>query len=89
MVNMSLSASASAYNAWKEADAIASAKELELAQSWEAFDARKAGAPRPELLNEAYRLRAVANGKLTLALKALGPERAAPSGERHNERPGS
>ena len=74
---MSLSPSSAAYNAWKEADEVACAKELELAQSWEAFDERKAGAPSSELLQEAYRLRAVANDKLTLALKALGPERAA------------
>lgn len=72
---MSLSPSASAYNAWKEADEVACAKELELAQSWEAFGERHASAPSAELLQEAYRLRAVANDKLTLALKALGPSR--------------
>jgi hypothetical protein len=81
---MSLTTSAYAYNAWKEADEIACAKELELAKSWEEFDQRTARAPSAELLQEAYRLRALANDKLTLALKALGPERAdsrGPGGE--------
>jgi ferric-dicitrate binding protein FerR (iron transport regulator) len=62
-----------AFEAWKEADALARDAETQLASAWDKYFARRGGEPPArELVREVARLRVLANSKLGNAMEALG-----------------
>jgi hypothetical protein len=61
-----------AFDAWKEADALARTAETRLALAWDGYFKRRADPPPRELVNEVATLRATANEKLSTAMRALG-----------------
>lgn len=68
-----------AFDAWKQADAQARGAETRLALAWDGYFSRRGEPPPPELVHEVSSLRAVANERLSAAMRALGM--------RHGERP--
>jgi ferric-dicitrate binding protein FerR (iron transport regulator) len=74
-----------AFDAWKEADAMARDAETQLARAWEKYFSRHGeGPPERELIREVARLRVLANAKLGTAMEALGahPGDASQAGSR-------
>lgn len=61
-----------AYEIWKLADSEARAVEANLAEVWQNFYDKNGGPPTADLMKEVSRLRAVANDKLTEALRIMG-----------------
>lgn len=80
-----------AFDAWKEADALARDAETQLAQAWDGYFRRRAEPPPRELVHEVATLRATANQKLSVAMQALGAKGgdASHPGIASAERPGS
>ena len=80
-----------AFDAWKEADALARKAETRLALAWDGYFQRRAEPPPRELVSEVATLRATANEKLSTAMQALGAKGGEDSrpGVRLRERPSS
>jgi len=61
-----------AFEAWKEADALARGAETRLAEAWDGYFRSRSAPPGRELVHEVARLRVAANEKLSAAMQALG-----------------
>jgi hypothetical protein len=64
-----------AFEAWKEADALARGAETRLAQAWDGYFKSRSTPPGRELVHEVAVLRLAANEKLSAAMQALGAKR--------------
>lgn len=61
-----------AFDAWKQADAQARGAETRLALAWEGYFSHRGEPPPHELVREVSSLRAVANERLSVTMRALG-----------------
>ena len=62
-----------AFEAWKEADALARDAETQLAKAWDKYFSSHGGEPPArELVREVARLRVMANNRLGAAMDVLG-----------------
>lgn len=76
-MSIPIPASPGALKEWKEADEQAHALETELARAWDAHDKGTAPAPTEDLMERVRSQRAVAQEKLTAAVRIMGEERRA------------
>lgn len=63
--------SRAAFEDWKSAEAAAREAERQLAAAWESYELTRGAPPTRELMEEVSRRRAIANDRLTLAMKLL------------------